>query len=337
MNNVAAATPIALEDAFYDLLAGGAKYLLLLSALDLQLPALLSGRAVPADEIVASLQLEPHRGRKWLHALKLTGLIVDTGSGYSNSPNVEALFGPYSGGWFHNEFVRYFRYSASQELVGVLRGGPVGYEVRYPPQDWNDVVLLHEWMRNTAISTLFTIERHVDFRQVSKLLDVGGGDGTMATILATRYPNLSITVFNIPAAVALTESRIAEAGVTGRVNTVAGDFRTNDPFPQGYDMVMFSRVMADWPPEVCRSLMLKSKEALNPQGKLVICEPLSDQNEALAVAWEHSYIPYDDFGLCCYKPLSMYEKMLREAGFHIMDIAPRDASTIHCVIVSERD
>ena len=336
MKTFCAGTPSALEDSFYDLLAGGARYFLLMSALDLNLPVLLAGGALTGGEIIEKLQLQPHRGNKWLHALKLTGLIRDTGSGYANSPEIEALFGQYGGGWFYREFVRYFRYSASQELVGVLKGGPVGYDVRYPPQDWSDVVLLHEWMRNTAMTTLVTIARHVDFREVRKLLDVGGGDGTMATTLALQFPELSVTVFNIPAAVALTESRIAEAGVGARVNTVAGDFRRDD-FPKGYDMVLFSRVMADWPPEVCRMLMKKSREALEPQGKLVICEPLQDQNESLAIAWEHSYIPYDDFGLQTYKPLAMYEQMLRETGFHILDIAPRDESTIHCVIVAERD
>ncbi len=156
----------------------------------------------------------------------------------------------------------------------------------------------------------------------------------MATILAQKYPNLDITIFNVPAAAALAQTRAENSGVADRVKTIAGDFR-HHPFPGGNDMVMFSRVMADWSPDVCRMLMIKSRGALAPGGKLVICEPLQDQNENLAVAWEHSYLPYDDFGLAVYKPLAVYERLLKETGFRIIKVAPRDDKTIHCVIISE--
>ena len=52
---------------------------------------------------------------------------------------------------------------------------------------------------------------------------------------------------------------------------------------------------------------------------------------------EHSYLPYDDFGLNVYKPLSLYQKMLAETGFTVTAIHPRDDNTIHCVIVSEKN
>lgn len=325
----------AIDDYFYGLLTGNARYALMLSAYDLGLAPLLARGPMDADTILLRLRLDSHRGKKWLHALNLAGLLEHTHAGYRNSEGFGALFARNESSWFYREFLRYYRASCTYDLVDVLRGAPVKQTVHYPPQDPADVELLHLWMRNTAITTLQTIVTHVDFTKVRKLLDVAGGDGTMATLLAQKYPSLAITIFNIPAAVEMAKARIAQTGTGSRVDTVAGDFRHHQ-FPGGNEMVMFSRVMADWSPEVCRMLMIKSHAALKPGGKLVICEPMQDQNPNLAIAWEHSYLPYDDFGLGVYKPVSTYERLLRETGFKVLSIVPRDANTIHCVIVAQR-
>lgn len=339
-----ALTPGQVEDSYYQILAGGARYVLFTSILDLNLPPLLSEKGRTADEIVEVLRLPEHRGRKWLHALQLTGLLVaeSAAEGDANkpklrlSPALRRMFGD-SGyeGWFYREFLRYYRVSMTHPLYSVLAGDRIAQTVRYPPTDHADMLLLHEWMRNTALCTLEIIRRHVDFSPVRQLLDVAGGDGTMAFELYKAFPNLTITVFNLPGPALIVQEQAAERGAWDRVSALRGDFRV-DPLPLGNDMVMFSRVLADWPPELCQELLHKAHKALLPDGKLVICEPLSDENPDLAIVWEQSYLPYDDFGLQVYKPLSLYKQMLEKAGFQILSVHPRDDSTIHCVIISQR-
>lgn len=336
-------TPTGVEDGYYGILAGGARYALFCSLVDLNLPALMAAGPMTAAEIVAALSLDAVRGQKWVHLLALTGLLRVDSTGaelrFSASELVVGMFGPDGmSGWFHREFLRYWRsaaYYSATMLLDTLRGAQVLYPVRYPPQAAADVQLLHEWMRNTALTTLANIERFVDFSAIGQLLDVAGGDGTMALELWRRHAHLSVTIFNVPAAAELARQRISEAGAQERIEAFAGDFRT-DSFPGTHDAVMFSRVLADWPPELCRSLLQKAHAVLEPGGRLIICEPLSDQNPDLAIAWEQSYLPYDDFGLQCYKPLELYQQMLGETGFRLLEVHPRDASTIHCVMVAER-
>jgi len=337
-------TPTGVEDGYYGILAGGARYALFCSAVDLNLPALIAAGPMTAAEIVAALSLDAMRGAKWVHLLALTGMLSVDASGmelrYSASELVLGMFG-YDGmsGWFHREFLRYYRtaaYYGSTMLLETLRGAPVPYPVRYPPQADADVELLHEWMRNTALTTLATIEQYVDFSKIGRLLDVAGGDGTMALELWRRHNHISITIFNVPAAAELARARIAAAGAQERIEAVAGDFRTVERFPGTHDAVMFSRVLADWPPELCRSLLQKAHAALEPGGRLIVCEPLADQNPDLAITWEQSYLPYDDFGLQCYKPLELYQQMIGETGFRLVEVHRRDATTIHCVILAER-
>lgn len=337
-------TPAEAEDQYYEILSGGARYALFVSLVDLNVLPLLARGPLTAAEMIAALGLDPLRGRKWLHVLGLTGLLVAEEGGatdprYFASELLLRIFGPDgSGGWFHREFLRYWRaasYYGMTNLLWTLRGAPVEYAVRYPPQAQADIILLHEWMRNTALTTLATIQQFVDFSKIGRLLDVGGGDGTMALELWRAYPHLTITVFNLPAPVEMARARFAEAGAEARLTAVAGDFRT-DPFPGPQDAVLFSRVLADWPDDVCRMLLQKAHGALEEGGRLIVCEPLADENPALAVAWEQSYLPYDDFGLAVYKPLTKYEALLAETGFRIVEVHRRDETTIHCVILAER-
>jgi SAM-dependent methyltransferase len=341
-NRDAAPIPIGrLEDAYYEILAGGSRYALFNSLLDLNLPPLVGPRPCSAEELIATLKLDEARGRKWLHSLALCGLLEPSAAEdgmtlYRLSATLRGLFGDDGHeGWFYREFLRFYRASAQHPLQLVLHGAPVVQSVRYPPTDHDEVLLLHEWMRSTALSTLEVLRRQVDFGAVERLLDVGGGDGTMAMELFRAYPELSITVFNLPGPAQLVREKVAQQQAERRVTALAGDFRT-DPLPGGNDLVLFSRVLADWPQALCRELLKKAHDALLPDGQLVICEPLADQNRALTAAWEFAYLPYDDFKLELYKPLALYEQLIREAGFTLTAVHPRDESTIHCVIVAKK-
>jgi hypothetical protein len=340
------------EEAYYQLLAGGARYALFTSLCDLYLPAIIGPGDKSADEIVATLGLDLHRGRKWLHALYLAGFLEklplpdgraqvnglpeDGPPRYRLGPLVRAMFGDNGyGGWFYREFLRYYRVACSYPVQGVLYGKPIERSVRYPPLDAGDNELLHQWMRDSALGTLSVIRRHVDFNRYGRLLDVGGGDGTMAMELFRHYPRLTITVFNMPQPAEMVQQLALKHEAWLRVGAIAGDFRT-DPLPGGNDAVMYSRVLADWPPELCKRLLQKAHKALCDDGHLIICEPLYDHNPDLCLVWEHSYVPYDDFGLQVYKPLAVYERLLQETGFEVLSVHPPAEDTIHCVIIARR-
>ncbi len=339
-----------IEEAYYNLLAGGARYALFTSLCDLYLPAILGGGDKSAEEIIAVLGISAHRGRKWLHALHLAGFVdklprpeggeqvngLDAPPRYRLGELIRSMFGENGhGGWFFREFLRYYRTAVAYPLPSLLYGLRLEQPVRYPPVDAADTSLLHDWMRSAALDTLAVIRRYVDFERYERLLDVGGGDGTMALQLYRSFPRLLITVFNMPQPTQMVQELAAQNNAWDRIGGIAGDFRT-DPLPGGNDAVMFSRVLADWPPELCRRLLLKAHKALADDGHLIICEPLYDHNPDLCLVWEHSYVPYDDFGLQCYKPLALYERLLKETGFELISVHPPNEETIHCVLLARR-
>ncbi|HKA91794.1 MAG TPA: methyltransferase [Haliangiales bacterium] len=334
-------TPLDTEDQFYAFLAGGARHQLLLSAVDLGLDKLLSAGPLPLAEIIVQLGLDATRADKWMSLLVGVGLcelVLDPHGGipsYAAAPLLLAMAAPdLAGGYFYREFLRYWRASIVHDTVGVVKGAPVLYPVRYPPTDVADTKLLHEWMRSGALLTLASLEKYFDFSWTKHLLDVGGGDATMACALTKKHPRLKVTVFNVPQAADLARSNIAAAGVGDRVKVVVGDFRV-DALPRGFDTVLFSRVLADWPPDLCQKLINEAYASLTPDGVLVVCEPLRDQNFELSIAWEHSYLPYDDFGAHTYKTTELYEWMMAVSGFGELTRHPRRES-IHGAIVARK-
>jgi len=332
--------PSEREDRFYRLLAGVAGARLLESVVTLGLPPLLARRGpLTGDAILAALKLSPHRGRKWLDLLQHMGLVEPAGrrasATYKAGPMMRACF--YADGtliWFYQDFLRYFRNVLSLDTVDVLSGAPVP-DIAYPPRRPEEVEALEAWMRTTAGETMETIERVVDLKGLRRVLDVAGGDGTMAISYARRYPGLQVTIFNLPASAAMARQNVAKAGLSKRIKVVAGDFR-RAPLPAGYEMVQFSRVLADWPEDVCRMLLKKAWRALVPGGQVVVCEPLADDNPDLTLAWHFSYLPYDDFGVRLYKPLAAYERILAQIGFAPLQVRRKDQHSIHGVIVAQR-
>lgn len=334
-------TGIQLQDEFYDILAGAGKTACLFAAVDLGLETLLAPRPLSEAEVVDRLRLDPVRGHKWLVLLETVGLIVarpDAATGelrYGNGALLSTIANPETS-YFYREFMRYWRTAAYHEMTALVRGAVVDHPVRYPPQADDDVALLHDWMREGAIITLNTIERVFDFGTVRRMLDVGGGDATIACELVTRHPQLHSTVFNLPKAARLGLANVTARSLGARVAIAVGDFLA-DPLPLGdFDLVMFSRVLADWSPEVCRSLLHKAHASLAPGGLLLVAEPFREQNPGLSIAWEHSYLPYDDFGAYVYKTSQFYEALFHECGFSEVVSHPRNDTSIHGVLTARR-
>lgn len=346
------------DNRYYRLLAGGAKTRLLEGFLELGLPELL-GREGPlaADEICRKLQLDLTRGWKFLHLLALAGLLTETppalhadhrrdevssngktaGSPsdkttFCLSPEAIDYFGPRGDeAYFYRDLVQYWKHVAVLPLVDVLRGMPLPDAVRWPPDNAEAADHLETWMRVTADGAIRTLVNSGTMAHAERLLDVGGGDGTIACALVSLYNNLDATVFNLPASAAIAERVIGARGLSDRVHVHIGDF-LHDELPGSFDRILFSRVLTDWNAETCVMLFKKVKRALRPDGRLIINEALVEGNLDYTLAWEFRYMYYDTFGRALLKPLSTYERLLGEAGFEILNVTPMIDDAFYSVI-----
>jgi precorrin-6B methylase 2 len=333
-------SPRGRDNRFYALLAGGARTRLLEGFLDLCIPELLGSRGpMTGRQICDTLALHPHRGWKFLHALSMIGLLDEKHGemgGYdavfSLSNEAREYFGDDGKqGYFLRELVTFWRGVEVLPFVQVLRGLTLPEAVRWPPVGRKHAEHLETWMRVTAEGATRTVLESGAMAGAKRLLDVGGGDGTIGCNLYHAYPDLDITVFNLPESAFLARQNIASRQCGDRVKVHEGDF-LKDELPGGFDRIMFSRVLTDWTPSVCQMLFQKAHRALADGGQLIINEALVDGNMDYSVSWEFRYIFYDTFGRAMFKPFAVYQELLNEAGFDVVRVAPMLDDAFYSVI-----
>lgn len=306
-----------------------------------------------AADICKNLNLHPHRGWKFLHALYLAGLLEekngergDDFAEYSLSSDAIDYFGNRGvvhDGYYFRDLVKFWRYLNDMpiSLADVVRGADLPEMVQWPPKTPEAAEHLEYWMRVTATGAVSTLLTSHAMDGAKSILDVGGGDGSIAIALVQAAtganPNGAVpcvTVFNLPASAQLAQTHIAEMSMEKHINVVTGDFFV-DELPRGYDRVLFSRVLTDWTPKVCKMLLEKARRALAPGGRLVINEAFAEGNQDYFIAWEFRYIYYDTFGRVLFKPIEIYESLLKETGFRIVSVSPMLDDAFYSVIVAE--
>jgi predicted O-methyltransferase YrrM len=101
------------------------------------------------------------------------------------------------------------------------------------------------------------------------LLDLGGGTGIYSIALVQKNPQLRAVVFDRPDVLKVAAELVAEYGVQGRVDLVAGNMFV-DPLPTDVDLVLLSNILHDWDLPDCQTLISRSTAALRSGGRLLI-------------------------------------------------------------------
>jgi methylase of polypeptide subunit release factors len=77
-----------------------------------------------------------------------------------------------------------------------------------------------------------------------KILDVGGGDGTIAISLVKEHlpSDVNITVYNLPASAEMARRNVEYYECSDQVQVIDGNFLEDNDFPGPYDTIIFNRV-----------------------------------------------------------------------------------------------
>ena len=119
----------------------------------------------------------------------------------------------------------------------------------------------------------------IDWNGVNTLLDVGSGPASYPIALCHRSDNLKATIFDLPATLKITEGFVRNAGMAGRIDLVAGDYRS-DPIPGRYDVALLSNIIHGEDSLKNQALIDKLAANLNPGGRLIIKDHILDDSRA---------------------------------------------------------
>jgi precorrin-6B methylase 2 len=329
-------------DLYYSLLAGGARAKLLESIVDLNfLEFMHKEKEIYESDLIEKLELHSVRAKKWLFLLTREGFLErdNTNSGilYRMGPLSKALFKENCSVWWFSKQMTYsWEAIAYENLVDVLKGKEVKNDEHWPPKDKKDTQAIECWMRYTCLAPIQAIEKALDLNNIEHLVDIGGGDGSMACYFARKYPNLQITIYNLPEAISIARQNIEQAELWDQITVVEGNFLTDEKFPCCCDLVLFSRVLCDWSAETAEKLLKMAYAALNPGGRVAICEAFQEKNAEFSLAWEFRYIFWNELEIEVFKSSFIYKKILATIGFSIERLSQRDRECIYAVLIAKK-
>lgn len=130
-------------------------------------------------------------------------------------------------------------------------------------------------MHSHSFPAAMGVARGGDFTDVTQLLDVGGGSGCFCIALATRYPDMTFTVMELPAVCGVADDYIARYGLSDRIGTHGADM-FNDAWPTGHDAVFLANVLHDWDRLGCERLLQSAFDSLPSGGRLYAHEVVLD-------------------------------------------------------------
>ena len=162
-----------------------------------------------------------------------------------------------------------------QDFVSVLHTGHPRNWASASQGEWVDAMKKPEFARQFTAAMdcrgLYLargVARAVAFKPHRRLLDVAGGSGVYACCHVEEHPHLRATVLERPPVDEVARTAIAERGFSDRVSVHAADM-LSEPFPDGYDVHLFSNVLHDWDVPRVTQLLAASAAAL-PSGGIVI-------------------------------------------------------------------
>src|SRR5262249_54095583 len=85
------------------------------------------------------------------------------------------------------------------------------------------------------------ILRAYDFSGITHLMDVGGGSGELIGAIATQYPHIRGTVFDLPRCAESAIAHLKRMGVGARIDFLPGDFFQSVPF--GADAIIMKSII----------------------------------------------------------------------------------------------
>jgi predicted O-methyltransferase YrrM len=260
----------------------------LLSAVELELFTCIGASALSGAEIGKRLGLHPRGLFDFLDALVSLGILERSGEGaqgcYRNTPQSAAFLDQkspnYVGGILEMANARLYR--SWGDLTTALRtgepqgemknGGGSPFEALYADEKRLEQFL--KAMQNAQTGNFRALAAKVDLAQYETLLDIGGANAFLSTLMARKYPALNCISFDLPQVAPIARRRVAELGFAERIKIASGNFFT-DVLPRA-DVITMGNILHDWDEEQKQALIAKAYVALKPGGVLIAIECVID-------------------------------------------------------------
>lgn len=119
-----------------------------------------------------------------------------------------------------------------------------------------------------------------DFSGIKRIVDVGGGEGTLVASILAAHDHMEGILFDLPPAVENARKQIETAGLASRCEVVGGDFF--EQVPAGADCYILASVIHDWDDEHGLRILKQCRRSMDHGKRLLLVEcVIPDSSEPL--------------------------------------------------------
>lgn len=132
---------------------------------------------------------------------------------------------------------------------------------------------------HTGMSSMSSVEneflvRSYDFPKHATVIDIAGGFGGLLLKVLQKNPTLHGILFDRPAVLA--KNRLGELGDDSRWETQTGNFFESCP---AADIYLLKYITMDWPEEQASQILRSCRNAMRPNSKVLIFEPVISRED----------------------------------------------------------
>jgi predicted O-methyltransferase YrrM len=250
---------------------------ILLTGVRLDLFSALDGKGKTAQEVASRLGAHEPTLTLLLNALVAMRLLKKEGEAYSNSAAAATHLVKHSTQYIgHLLLLHDAEWENWGKLEQTIRTGQRAVDRHVfetdPELGTNVLAVLHRIGQQSGPD----FAKRLSLTGPVRMLDLGGGAGTNAIAFCQVYPELTATVFDLPATLRLTEKTVKEAGLESRIALLPGNFNT-DNLGGPYDVVLMSDILHYQTYQTNAALVKKVLAHLASGGRLIIKDRFLDE------------------------------------------------------------
>jgi ubiquinone/menaquinone biosynthesis C-methylase UbiE len=299
----------------------------MLAGMELDLFTPLKDGPLTAEAIAEAAGTDRAKTGPLLHALVAIGLLKFDRGRFLNSPEADRFLvrgKPDYIGMRHHAYRR--RWNSVLCVAETIKAGVPqrGMDYARMPTDVRD-----SFYRGTFTECLAAgreLAKSRDFSGFRSLVDVGGGSGGLAIAMAEAWPNLSITIADLPAIAPLAQRYIDEAGFTTRVNVCPTNV-VSDPLSGSYDIAVMRGLFPVLTRDQIQSALANVYRALKPGSPVYVVGWILDDSRTSPLSYAtYNLLFVNDYADGLIRTEAEHRAWLEEAGFEYVFRQP-SAST----------
>src|SRR5215469_3751596 len=212
-----------------------------------------------------------------MRALASVGVFLQVeGDCFALSPLAESLLTDAPGSLKAMLLTGEIHYQGGSLLHSVQNGSPAFDHVfgkslfDYLRQNADAADAFNKGMSNLSSMLAYAVLMAYDFRGVSSIVDVGGGQGQLLRKILQFNPEMRGTVLDMPAILETANQEASDDRCGGRCSYIAGNFF--ESIPRGADAYLLCGVVHDWDDNRAITILRNCRTAMKKSGRLLLVD-----------------------------------------------------------------